>query len=81
MSNNDDIKKIIEKAVNAGTSLAIEYSKDGETSNIFHLTKVAYSDKYGKDYIIGFSKDIKKDLTFKIGRIINYCCPIKIGID
>ena len=63
------IKDTLEMAINRGCSISLTYSKDGTTTSIIQLTDVSYSSKFGKDYITGFCD--KKELTFKIDRIVN----------
>lgn len=51
------------------SDIMITYSKDGETSNNFHLSDVSYSERYGKDYIVGYCTEYEKELTFKVEKI------------
>jgi hypothetical protein len=51
------------------SDIMITYSKDGETSNNFHLINVSYSERYGKDYIVGYCTEYEKELIFKVEKI------------
>ena len=63
------IRDIIDNAVLSNRQLTITYSKDGIESNIFHLSSVVYSTKYGNNYIVGRCNG--SELTFKVDKIIN----------
>ena len=64
------VREIIDIAILQHKPLEITYSKDGTTSDVFNLNTVAYSPKFGNNYICGYSEKHKSELTFSINKII-----------
>ena len=62
-------RKELDYVILSKSDIMITYSKDGETSNNFHLSDVSYSERYGKDYIVGYCTEYEKELTFKVEKI------------
>ena len=63
------VRRNIDYAVQCGVSLMIGYSKDGKQHRNFHLYDVVYSPKLGKDYIVGYSFKLDKELVFSVNKI------------
>lgn len=61
----DDIKK----AINTGSTIEIEYTKNDGTSSVRKLSDVNLSDEYGNMYISAFCHLRNEERTFKISRI------------
>lgn len=64
-------KEQIDQAIKARADIFIEYSKDGVTIKPYQLTKLSYSEKYGKNCICGTPIDSDTELTFRVDRIKN----------
>lgn len=63
------LRQELDYVILSKSDIMITYSKDGETSNNFHLNDVSYSERYGKDYIVGYCAEYEKELTFKVEKI------------
>ena len=59
----------INKAINTGATVEIEYTKNDGTSSVRKLSDLSYSDDYGDSYISAFCHLRQEERTFKISRI------------
>ena len=65
------ISELINIAIKRHCPLEIVYSKDGRETRTFSLRSVAYSTKYGNDYISGYCDEGQTELTFRIDKILD----------
>ncbi|MBP3467059.1 MAG: WYL domain-containing protein [Paludibacteraceae bacterium] len=59
----------IQKAIDTGAIIEIEYTKNDGTASVRHLSDVKYSDEFGNTHIQAFCHKRNEQRTFKISRI------------
>ena len=64
------IEEVINRAVQLGQTIKIEYCTRKGTVITCHINNIEYSRKYGAMYIEAFCLNVEEDRTFKISRIM-----------
>ena len=64
------IEEVINRAVQLGQTIEIEYCTRAGKVFICKISDIRYSQYYGGEYIEAYRLDIQEDRTFKISRIM-----------
>lgn len=71
MEEGVTIKQIIQRAIEDGLTLEIEYVKNGFEKSSRVISDISISDEYGLGYISAYCHMREEQRTFKISRIVD----------